>query len=253
MGIDITHIIKAFLLPPSGLILMLIASIVLLKRHAKAARLALIVLTSLFFILSLPVFSGLLMRSLEIYPALNSKQISNADAQAIVILSGGREKDAEEYGGDTVSSITLDRLRYGAYLYRLTKLPILVTGGIVRNADISEAQLMVDSLQQDFAIASHWQEKQSRNTAENAIFTGRMLKKDNITKIFLVTSAWHMRRSMDIFKQQGFQVTAAPTHFAGLKKGPFMFADFIPTATAFQNSTYALHEMIGYMWYQIRY
>ena len=57
-------------------------------------------------------------------------------AQAIVILGGGVRRNAPEYGGDTVGRLTLDRVRYGAFVARATGLPVLVTGGVVRGTRV---------------------------------------------------------------------------------------------------------------------
>ena len=53
-----------------------------------------------------------------------------ADAEAIVILGGGTRRNAPEYGGDTLGRLTLERVRYGAQVAKLTALPVLVTGGV---------------------------------------------------------------------------------------------------------------------------
>ena len=50
---------------------------------------------------------------------------------AIVILGGGVRRHAAEYGGDTLGQLTLERVRYGARVARLTGLPVLVSGGSV--------------------------------------------------------------------------------------------------------------------------
>ncbi len=47
----------------------------------------------------------------------------------LVALGGGTYPEAPEYGGDTVSTGSLERLRYAALLYRRSGKPILVSGG----------------------------------------------------------------------------------------------------------------------------
>ena len=54
---------------------------------------------------------------------------SGAHAKAVVILGGGVRRNAPEYGGDTLATLTLERVRYGARVARLTGLPVLVSGG----------------------------------------------------------------------------------------------------------------------------
>jgi len=195
--------------------------------------------------------------ALETYPALTQQSLENSDAQAIVILGGGRERDAMEFDGqDIVSLGTFERLRYGAYLQTQTQLPILVTGGFINPEDTPEGILMAKSLEQSFKVTAQWQENRSRNTAENAIYTQEILAKENIKTIYLVSKAWHLPRAVEIFKQQGFNVIPAPTGFSGSNpnnKNTISFYDFLPAAYAMQTNYYAVHEMLGRAWYFLRY
>ncbi|GEL43007.1 membrane protein [Methylorubrum extorquens] len=56
-------------------------------------------------------------------------------------------------------------------------------------------------------------EQQSRNTHENAVFTARMVQPKPGERWLLVTSAWHMPRSMGCFRKAGFDVTAYPVDY----------------------------------------
>lgn len=49
-------------------------------------------------------------------------------------------------------------------------------------------------------------EAKSRNTWENAVFTRALLQPRPGQRYLLVTSAWHMPRSMGVFRQAGFEV-----------------------------------------------
>ncbi len=56
-------------------------------------------------------------------------------------------------------------------------------------------------------------ERASRNTFENAVLTKAMVKPKPGERWLLVTSAWHMPRSVGIFRQAGWPVIAYPTDF----------------------------------------
>ena len=68
------------------------------------------------------------------------------------MLSAGAYTGTIEYGGAPVSSTSLERLRYGARLHRLTGLPLLVTGGPLRARHPPLSQLMVDALDESFGM-----------------------------------------------------------------------------------------------------
>jgi uncharacterized SAM-binding protein YcdF (DUF218 family) len=254
MGFFISKIISNLILPPSSLIILLLIGIGLIIKKRLVWGKRLVILSTIgLIVLSLPITAMTLMSFNEPYPALTNHSIQNAKAEAIIILGGGRNYDAEEYGGDTVSEITLERIRYGVRLHRQTNLPILVTGGAPLHDRVPEGELMATALQQDFQVSPNWKETNSRNTAENAMFSYEILAKENVKDIFLVTHAWHLSRAVKIFEQQGFRVTPAPTAFEGFGPSPLVFVDFLPNAKAFLKSYYALHEIIGRVWYAIRY
>jgi uncharacterized SAM-binding protein YcdF (DUF218 family) len=62
-------------------------------------------------------------------------------------------------------------------------------------------------------------EEASRNTDENARFTARMVRPRPAQRFLLVTSAYHMPRSVGLFEQAGFNVTGFPVAFRTLGEG----------------------------------
>jgi uncharacterized SAM-binding protein YcdF (DUF218 family) len=60
---------------------------------------------------------------------------------------------------------------------------------------------------------SIWQQPKSRNTYEDALYSAQILKEQGIRRILLVTSAWHMPRSVRLFQAQGLEVVPAPADF----------------------------------------
>jgi len=169
-------------------------------------------------------------------------------AQAIVVLSGGLELDAPEYGGDTAGERTLLRLRYGALLAKRFNLPVLVTGGRPENATRTEAAVMADILEREFAVKVRWQETQSRNTAENAVLSAAILRNAGIQRVVLVTQAFHMPRAVRLFRAAGLEVVPAPTQFKSAGRSPLGPLDLLPQSNALRNSYYALHEWLGLAW-----
>ena len=173
------------------------------------------------------------------------------DAQAIVILGGGQRRHAPELGGrDTVSSHSLLRLTYGAVLYRRTALPILVSGGRVGEDTVSEASVMAESLREAFAISPKWLEERSQNTKDNALYSAEILKAAGIKKLVLVTEAIHMKRALLAFSKTGLEVLAAPTNYLSSRNEDSVLS-WIPDSLSLKQSTQAIHEWVGYVWYRI--
>ena len=98
-----------------------------------------------------------------------------ARADAIVVLGSGRERGDPAWGSDQPTGIGLERQRYAARLAKASGLPVLTTGGLHYGSPPSEAQLMADSLHDDFGVQVRWKEEQSRTTWENAKMTADIL------------------------------------------------------------------------------
>jgi uncharacterized SAM-binding protein YcdF (DUF218 family) len=203
------------------------------------------------YALSTPVPAEIIFRSLQIYGPIELSRWSQlaSDSSAIVILSAGRRSYAPEFGGETVDALTLERVRYGAYVARQTNLPILVSGGL---GPISLAELMTKALRTDYAITPRWEEKESRNTAENAIFSAAILRQSGIRRIILVTHAWHMKRAVAAFIGNGMAITPAPTSFY-LPVATGFWSAITPNVSTLRMSGYGIHETLGYIWYKVRY
>jgi uncharacterized SAM-binding protein YcdF (DUF218 family) len=213
---------------------------------------AAVLATAVIYALSTPVPAGIIFRSLQVYGPIDLSrlsQLASDSSVAIVILSAGRRTDAPEFGGETVDALSLERVRYGAYVARQTHLPILVSGGL---GAISLAELMTKALQTDYAISPRWEEKQSRNTAENAIFSSAILRQSAVRRIILVTHAWHMKRAVAAFMGNGMAVTPAPTAFYSPPADGFWTA-VTPSLSILRMSGYGMHETLGIIWYRLRY
>ncbi len=245
-------ILKALILPPGGLILLLLLAFFLVR--GVLGRLILFVALVTLTLMSLPVVTTKLMEGLETYPAIAPGQAAPPDVQAILVLGAGRYRWAPEYGGDTVDQVGLMRLRYAAHLHRATGLPVYVTGGSLSEDSPPLGRLMAKVLQDDYGIEVAGVEDRSATTWENAAFSAPMLRADGIGKVLLVTNSWHLARAMETFERAGVSAVAAPTGFVkGQSPGEVEeVTDLLPSMTALMNSYYAIHEYLGRAWYQVK-
>jgi uncharacterized SAM-binding protein YcdF (DUF218 family) len=210
-------------------------------------------------VLSTPLAAGILFSTLQIDLPLSQADLNSLSAgqpAAIVILAAGRRPNATEFeglrGNETLDPLSLERVRYGAYLGHKTGLPILVSGGLSGPADPSLASLMADTLSSDYGIRAKWLEDRSSNTAENAIFSAGVLKSAGITRVILVTHAWHMKRSEKAFAANGLSVKPAPTAAYDSSRSDIL-SEITPGLGTLRMSGYAIHEIIGIAWYSFKY
>lgn len=235
------EILKYLLLPPVSNVLLVLAGLLLDTRRALGGLLVTLGLISLLA-LATPWASHALRQGLEPEPLPGPGSLGRA--QAIVILGGGRDYVAPEFGwGDAPANATWRRLAYGAHLHRESGLPILVSGGRVHDEHSAEASLMAAALREVFGVPVRWLEGESRNTAENARLSAAMLAHDDIERIALVSQAWHLPRASAEFEDTGLTVIPAPTEFASAP--PPGLHGWLPRSYHLHQSTRALHEWLG--------
>lgn len=247
----IYKVLKALVLPPLDVVVLAVVGWLLGRRWPRVGRTLVVVAGLALYLLMTPYVSSTLLQTLQSYPAFTPEH-ADKDAGAIVVLSSDSYREAPEYRGDTVGGSTLERLRYGAWLFRELDVPLLVTGGTLSGVGTAPtAALMQESLIRDFQVPVRWVESEARTTYENAKFSAQILQSMDIHKIYLVTHAWHMPRAMASFQAFGIESIPAPTSFAR-KPRPFL-TDFVPTAGSLLVSYQALHEWIGRLWYTLYY
>lgn len=235
-------LLSALLLPPAGPILLAFVGLWLAGSESRRWRTAGRWLAGLslvgLLVLAIPATGSFFLRQIETHPPAAQQALKDIDA--IVVLGGGSYYGAPEYGADSVSHATLERIRYAAHLARTTGRPILVTGG-APHAGRPEALSMKQVLEQEFKIPVRWMEDQSRDTKENAQYSAAMLRRDGMTRIALVSHAWHLPRAIPLFEREDLHVLAAPTAFSTYS--PSWAENLMPQD--FRRSRQAMHEWLG--------
>lgn len=227
---------RTLILPPAGPLMVALAGLWLMRGDR---RLGLILISSaivFLWICGTPLFADWITRRAEGYPALDPSQ--PVQAQAIVIIGGGEERNpAPEYGGSVADDVLLERLAYGAFLAKRTSLPVLISGAP------REIMAMNITLARNFGVNVRWIEDQSSDTFENARFSGRILRRAQVRRIVLVTSSTHMWRAAHEFMEVGFEVVPAPV---GILTGRELNAfSFVPSAHALSRTNAAIYELLG--------
>ena len=237
-----------FLTPPAVLILLSLVGALLAWRW-RGFGIALVMLSSTaLYLLAMPVAASYLLHEVEA-EIPDSADLSRA--QAIVVLGAGVHPGDGAAEPDTLGPLSLARVVYAAEAYRALHLPVAVSGGRVFPAQTAEAALMQAALQRDFTVPVAWTDEESRTTYENALYTARLLAPERITTIVVVTHAWHMPRALWAFERVGLRPLPWPTPCDGVRLR--RIDDVLPSIAALDDSSHALHEMIGALYYRLRY
>lgn len=250
---QVTHTIQAVLLPPGIIFFSVFIGLLLWKRYPFFSKTLILFSFFSLWLLSIPKFSMHLISGLQSqYPPLQIDNLTNKKLTGAIIILGGGAKIAPEYTNKHfVSDTTLSRLHYAVFLENKIHLPLIVSGGNASIPIYTEADLMFTVLKDDFKVPVLWKENKSTNTVEESKFILPFLKQHKINTIYLVTNAWHMPRSVFVFKQSGLTIIPAPMGYISLPLQKSVL-DYIPTLDALNISTMAIHEYMGLLWYRIR-
>lgn len=222
-------------------------------------RLGKIVVTAAMLILTVLGISPLsdsLLRSLEMrYPPALHYQPGTpgppipTHIRSIVVLGGGFAPDKHLPISGGLSTESLARLVEAVRLYRM--LPgsrLILSGGAVygsvpESEGLAETARIMGIPDRDLLL-----ESRSHDTEEQAI---RLKPFVGNAPFFLVTSAYHMPRSMAIFRKQGLTPTAAPAAFRTRSRQDSDPTRYFPGANALETSEMAFHEYLGFLWYKL--
>lgn len=249
----LSKIVNHIILPPGLFIFVSVFCLVMLfLGKNKLTRIVLLANVALFYLLAVEPVKDLLLLPLENrYLPLEKK--NHAQLSAIVVLGGGIIcRSPEEQGRGSLASDSLKRIVYGKSLHEVYGLPIIVSAGnVTKTADCEPEALVAKRTLIGLGVNEEQilLEDESRNTWENALY---IKKKYKPVKVLLVTSAYHMKRSMYCFKNNDIQCVPAPTDYKSNRSG-YTYRSFIPDMASFRGSYQALKEYIGLVYYKIRY
>jgi uncharacterized SAM-binding protein YcdF (DUF218 family) len=242
------HKILPYLIYPSTIILAFLIVGVLFKK-----RFFLILATTLFVITTNPIAANQILSYLEA-GQLKKSVIDMQDTDAIVVLSGmlteieTRQGVAFEWGDP-------DRFFGGIELVHSNKANMLIfTGGKLpwQKSNETEGDVLAQYAKKFGIHADVIQiTKEVQNTEDEAKAVKELLSSQNLNKIILVTSAFHMPRAKDLFVKQGLEVQTYPVDFK-VGASNITFVDFLPSAFAMKDFEFAIRELLGRAYYQLK-
>jgi uncharacterized SAM-binding protein YcdF (DUF218 family) len=202
------------LLPTNLLISLGVAGmILLLTRFAWAGRKLLIASIALLAICGFSPLGNFMLYPLEArFPPWDD---TRGAPDGIIVLGGSIEPDLSAARGTAVFTGAVDRIIAAAALaHRYPQARIVFSGGsanlvaddAAKEADTARAVFERLGVAKDRLLM----ERQSRNTLENAEFAKAMVAPKPGERWLLVTSAYHMPRSVSAFRRAGFVVEPYP-------------------------------------------
>ncbi|MCX7120622.1 MAG: YdcF family protein [Gammaproteobacteria bacterium] len=245
-------IISAFLLPlPFGLLLIAIGLFFLIAKQAKPLRNT--CLSAGFFIILLFSFnpiSATLVNNLQYrYPPLI---YAPSNVEYVLVLGGGVRGGKNYPPNLTLDAASLSRLVEGIRLFKQVQstnanATLILSGGRVFQSPAVAGKMRNTAVMLGVNNQNVLLENGSQDTYQEALY---LQKKLGDNPFILVTSAYHMPRSMAIFQSMGMHPVAAPTQFLGYRNDLARW--LIPSTNSLVASDIAIHEYLGMAWEKLR-
>ncbi len=229
-------LITAFIIPPGIFILaFFILSFFLKSKKLKTISFG---ITILFYLLSITPVKDALITPLE---RTYSQPEGFLNANAIVVLGGGYYKNGN------LSGETVKRLLAGVYLSYKTKIPLILSGVDIKylpkNTPIVK---IIDAID----LGNIYEDIKSKDTIQNAAQSYKICTRyinQDCSSIILVTSAYHMPRAKMLFDRFFKNVIPYPVDYKEDLR--YNLRSFLPNMSDLENSTKAIREYIGIMYY----
>jgi len=236
---------STFLYPPLPFILLLVVGFVV-RRYTDFRGLgqrteAIAVAALMFSVLPLTA-------KLVLFPLLQTVPIWQDEIYvgAIVVPTGGAYEDTNGYWHP--SSESMRRVGLAAAIQTKLGIPLLITGGSLREGGISEARIVADASGLDSGRV--WLDESARNTHENARALAVRLRELQINRVLLVTSLTHVPRMAASLRANGLIVVSAPVSARWIQK--LGWRDLVPSNRGLALSRAASQVYGGLVLYLIR-
>jgi uncharacterized SAM-binding protein YcdF (DUF218 family) len=180
-----------------------------------------------------------------------------APPTGILVLGGSIDQlTTAARGGQVTLTAAPGRITEAVALARrYPQARLVFTGGsaaLLRASAIDEAQSAA-KLFAELGIAPEriTVERESRNTHENAVLTRAIVQPKPGERWVLVTSAWHMPRSVGIFRQAGWEVIAYPTDFETRGTDREIWRPILPVSRGLDLVDRMAREWLGLLAYRV--
>jgi len=171
---------------------------------------------------------------------------------AIVVLTGGTEKDFEKDQFSKTANTTMKRIVVAAAIYNEIKKPIIILGGVTKKGEPAESTTASNVLVALGVPTNNiMKDEKSTNTYENIEELEKIAHGSGFREMALVSSASHIPRIRMLLERKRLNVTLVPTACTASSK--INFEDFVPSIRNMNINMTLLYELLGNIKYAIYY
>lgn len=253
MFFEASKILGFFAIPSNLFVaIAMFGAVLLLTRFARAGRRLMV-----FGVFLLALFGFSPLGNILIYPLEDRFPPWRETAgppTGVIILGGALDEGVSAARRAVALNEASERMTAAVSLARrYPNITVMFTGGSGRlfSENATEAEIAkAFFLDQGIASERIVLEDKSRNTRENATFSLAIAKPKAGDRWLLVTSAFHMPRSIGIFREVGFNVEAYPVDWRTRGAVDFM-RPFDRLSEGLRRSDIAMREWVGLLAYWV--
>ena len=173
-----------------------------------------------------------------------------AACQYIVVLGGGHADMLNLPASSKLSPYALSRLTEAVRLARALPKAKLITLGPGNPGQDTHAHVLATAAI-SLGIAPHRiiENSLGRDTENEALVVRDIT---DGARFALVTSAWHMPRSMGLMRKAGLNPVACPTDYQARANQTFNLNDWLWGIDGLERSSWAIYERLGTFWAKLR-
>lgn len=194
-----------------------------------------------------------MMRGLE--ASARSTMRDGVIYDAVVLLGGVTDERVTALTGRPAYNGNVERLTETHRLLREDKARVVVISGAAVDAslaEVGEARVLARQLR-EWGIPEERIviEERARNTRENAVYTAEIARARGFSRLLVVTSAFHMKRSLECFRAVGLEVDALPVDHRAYPVSVGL-GSVLPRAGALFGTSSSFHEHFGRLIYRAK-
>jgi len=241
-------IFQMFLLPGVFILVLLISGLTFFILRKKAGRVLIVIAIVFYYFFSITPIADLVISPLE--NQYKNKEQRLSDIENIVLLIGGVKKGDLPASSKLAESSLFRTVKAVEIYFQAEHKPTIIISGSDPISSSSRPAEEIAKFIQSFNISKEniLLEEKSKNTYQSAQEIKKIIGDESF---ILITSAYHLPRSVYIFRKMGLDPIPVPADFRA--EGNYNILDFFPDPQNLRKCNLAFHEYFGLLYYKMRY
>ena len=241
------EIFQMFLLPGVFIFVLLISGLIFFVLRKKVGKILIIASIIFYYFFSISPVADLVISPLE--NQYKNKEQRLSDVENIVLLIGGVKKGDLPISSKLGESSLFRTVKAVEIYFQAEHKPTIIISGSDPISSSSRPAEEIAKFIQSFDIPKEniLLEEKSKNTYQSAQEIKKIIGDESF---ILITSAYHLPRSVYIFRKMGLDPIPVPADFKAEEN--YNILDFFPDPGNLKKCDLAFHEYFGLLYYHLR-